>query len=89
MYELVLDKNYLKKEKKFFKKHPELLDRYKKLLHILRVDPFYPSLRIHKLKGHLQEYHSISINISYRVIVNFIIKENKIIFIDIGGHEIY
>ncbi len=89
MYELVMDENYLKKEKKFFKKHPELLDRYKKLLHILRADPFYRSLRIHKLKGHLQEYHSISINISYRVIVNFIVKENKIIFIDIGGHEIY
>ncbi len=89
MYELILDENYIKKERKFFKKHPELLDRYKKLLHILRVDPFYRSLRIHKLKGHLQEYHSISINISYRVIVNFIIKENKIIFIDIGGHEIY
>ena len=89
MYELILDENYIKKERKFFKKHPELLDRYKKLLHILRVDPFYPSLRIHKLKGYLQEYHSVSINISYRVIVNFIIKENKIIFIDIGGHEIY
>ena len=89
MYKLILDENYIKKEKKFFKKYPELLDRYKKLLHILRADLFYPSLRIRKLKGYLQEYHSVSINMSYRVIINFIIKENKIIFIDIGGHEIY
>ena len=89
MYELILDESYLKKEKKFFKNHPDLLDKYKKILHILRIDPYYPSLRIHKLKGNLKEYHSISINMSYRIIINFIIENEKIIFIDIGGHEIY
>jgi len=89
MFDLIFDESYLKKEKKFFKKHPDLLERYKKVLNILRVNPSHPSLRLHKLKGHLREYHSVSINISYRIVINFIIEDEKIIFIDIGGHEIY
>ena len=89
MFDLIFDESYLKKEKKFFKKHPDLLERYKKVLNILRVNPSHPSLRLHKLKGHLKEYHSVSINISYRIVINFIIEDEKIIFIDIGGHEIY
>jgi len=89
MFELIFSDSYLKKEQKFFKKHKELLDRYKKVLHILRVNPKYPSLRLHKLQGNLKEYYSISINIQYRVVINFIIEDGKIIFIDIGGHEVY
>ena len=89
MYELILDESYLKKEKKFFKKHPEMIQRYGKILTILRTNPNHPSLRLHKLKGNLSEYHSISLNMSYRIVINFIIKDEKIIFIDIGGHEVY
>jgi len=89
VYDLIFDESYKKKERKFFKKHPELLEKYRKVLHILRVDPSYPALRLHKLQGHLKDYHSISINMSYRVVINFIIENDKIIFIDIGGHEVY
>ena len=89
MFDLIFDESYQKKEKKFFKKHPDLLDRYKKVLNILRVNPSHSSLRLHKLKGHLREYHSVSINLSYRIVINFIIEDEKIIFIDIGGHEVY
>ena len=89
MFELIFSDSYLKKEQKFFKKHKELLDRYKKVLHILRVNPKHPSLRLHKLQGNLKEYYSISINMQYRVVINFIIEDGKIIFIDIGGHEVY
>ena len=89
MYDLIFDESYKKKERKFFKKHPELLEKYRKVLHILRVVPSYPALRLHKLQGHLKDYHSISINMSYRVVINFIIENEKIIFIDIGGDEVY
>jgi len=89
MFELIFSDSYLKKEQKFFKKHKELLDRYKKVLHILRVNPNHPSLRLHKLQGNLKEYYSISINMQYRVVINFIIEDGKIIFIDIGEHEVY
>jgi len=88
-YELIFDESYQKKEKRFFKKHPDLIERYAKVLHILGSDPFHPSLRLHKLQGRLREYHSISITMKYRVVIDFVIEGGKIYFIDIGGHEIY
>lgn len=86
-YKLVITEYYLKKLKKFIKKHPEVLDRYIKMIEILEIDPFHPSLRIHKLKGRLKEYHSISINMQYRVVIDFIIDDGLIIPIDIGTHD--
>ena len=89
MYELILDEGYRKKERKFFKKHPDLLERYRKILHILRIDPFHPSLRLHKLQGHLREYHSVSITMQYRIVLSFVIEKDRIVLIDIGGLEVY
>jgi len=56
---------------------------------ILEVDPFHPSpsLRLHKLKGHLNEYCSVSINMEYRMVIDFLVVNNEIIPIDIGSHE--
>ena len=65
------------------------MKRYKKMLYILADNPEHPSLRLHKLKGKLRDYHSISISMQYRVIVHIVIIDKKIYFIDIGGHEIY
>jgi mRNA-degrading endonuclease YafQ of YafQ-DinJ toxin-antitoxin module len=87
MYKIVLTDEYLKIEKKFFKKHPELKDRYKKILRILKIDPFYPSLRLHKIQG--SNLYSISLNMQYRLIIDFIVIDDEIILVNIGGHEIY
>ena len=86
-YKILITSEYLKKLKKFIKKHPDMLERYAKTFGILEVDPFHPSLRLHKLKGKLCEFHSISINMEYRVIIDFIIQDNQIIPIDIGTHD--
>jgi len=86
-YKIIRTDEYFKKLKKFIKKHPEVLDRYAKTIELLEIDPWHPSLRLHKLKGGLQEYHSISINMKYRVVIDFIIKDNAIIPIDIGTHD--
>ncbi|MBN2767518.1 MAG: type II toxin-antitoxin system RelE/ParE family toxin [Campylobacterales bacterium] len=86
-YKIVITEHYFKKLKKFIKKHPEVLDRYIKMIEILEIDPFHPSLRIHKLKGKLKEYHSISINMQYRVVIDFIIDDGMIIPINIGIHD--
>lgn len=82
-YKIVITEYYFKKLKKFIKKHPEVLERYIKTIKILEIDPFHPSLRLHKLK----EYHSISINMQYRVVIDFIIDDGMIIHIDIGTHD--
>jgi len=89
MYEVRLSKTYKKKAVKFFKKHPNLYDQYSKVLQLLQTNPHHPSLRLHKLKGDLSEYHSVSLNMKYRILLDFIIKEDVIILIDIGGHELY
>jgi mRNA-degrading endonuclease YafQ of YafQ-DinJ toxin-antitoxin module len=87
MYTIIFPDSYKKAEKKFFKKHPDLFGRYEKILKLLRLNPLHPSLRLHKLQG--SEFHSVSLNMQYRIIIDFVIKDNEIIMINIGGHEVY
>lgn len=87
MYKIVFTESYVKRAKKFIKKHPEVINQYKKTLKLLEINPSHPSLRLHKLKGVISEFYSVSINLSYRIMIDFIIKENKIIPISIGKHE--
>ncbi|MBI4235330.1 type II toxin-antitoxin system mRNA interferase toxin, RelE/StbE family [Candidatus Peregrinibacteria bacterium] len=87
MYELVITENYQRRAKKFFDKHQEILKQYEKILKILCLNPKHPALRLHKLSGRLIGLYSVSINISYRLIIHFIIKDKQIIPIDIGSHD--
>jgi len=87
MYQLVYSTGYLKKEIKFLKKHKDMFEAYSKTLKLLKKDPFYPSLRLHKLKGTLKEYYSVSINMNYRIVIDLIIIDDKIILLDIGNHD--
>jgi len=86
-YKIIRTDEYFKKLKKFIKKHPEVLDRYIKAVELLENDPYHPSLRLHKLQGKLNTYHSVSITMKYRVVIDFIIQNNEIIPIDIGTHD--
>ena len=86
-YKIVISDAYKKRVTKFLKKHPDMLKRYAKAIAILEVDPFHPSLRLHKLKGNLQEYYSVSINMEYRVVIDFLVVDHEIIPIDIGSHD--
>ena len=87
MAEIIYTHSYLKRAKKFFKRHPELVSQYGKTLQLLEVNPDHPSLRLHKLHGKLSELYSVSINISYRICIDFIIDKDQIIPIDIGTHD--
>ena len=90
MAEIIYTESYNKRAAKFIKKHPDLLSQYQKTLELLEMNPQHPSLRLHKLKGKLSELYSISINISYRISIDFIFEDDKIIPIDVGSHdEIY
>ena len=90
MDEIIYTESYNKREAKFIKKHPDLLSQYQKTLELLEMNPHHPSLRLHKLKGKLSELYSVSIIISYRISIDFIFEDDKIIPIDVGSHdEIY
>ena len=87
MAEIIYTDSYLNRVKKFIKKHPKIISQYEKTLKLLELNPTHPSLRLHKLSGKLSELHSVSINISYRISIYFLIDEDKIILVDIGSHD--
>lgn len=87
MAEILYTDSYNKRARKFLKKHPELLGQYEKTLKLLEINPHHPSLRLHKLQGRLSDLHSLSINISYRISIFFIIEDDQIVPVDIGTHE--
>jgi len=87
MYRLVFTESYEKRETAFIKKHPELIERYKKVLRLLELNPAHPYLKLHKLKGKFKNKYAVSINFSYRVVISFVVTEDEIIPIDIGHHD--
>jgi mRNA-degrading endonuclease YafQ of YafQ-DinJ toxin-antitoxin module len=86
-YTLIYPGSYIKRAKKFLKKHPELVGQYEKTLKILEINPHHPSLRLHALTGRLTGLHSVSINISYRITLEFYITEKEIVLIQVGSHD--
>lgn len=86
-YKLVFTESYNKRARKFLKKHPDVLQQYGKTLSLLELNPHHPSLRLHQLKGKLSDLHSVSINISYRITITFLITEKTIVPIDVGSHD--
>lgn len=55
---------------------------------LFRSNPFYPSLRLHKLKGRLAGAWSISIDQKYRIIFKPL-ENGDTLFASIGLHAIY
>lgn len=90
MPKLIFTQSYEKRAKKFIKKHPDVISQYEKTLKLLEINPSHPSLRLHKLEGKLSDLYSVSINISYRISLEFTITEDEIILINVDSHnEVY
>ncbi len=90
MYKLLFPYSYEEKVKKFLKKHPDLIKQYTKTLQLLEINPYHPSLRLHHFKTKSFEGYSVSINLSYRISLEFVINEQEIVLVSIGDHqEIY
>jgi mRNA-degrading endonuclease YafQ of YafQ-DinJ toxin-antitoxin module len=90
MYNIIFTKKYEKISKKFFKKHQNLKPKYNKTIKMLESNPYHPSLRLHKLQGDLKKYYSISLDLEYRIIIDFIIIDKQIFLLDIVTHgEVY
>lgn len=87
MYRLIYPESYLKKAKKFLRKHPEMRNQYQKTLELLEMNPNHPSLRLHGLQGRLSGLSSVSINMSYRIVLEVVIRDNDIILVDVGNHD--
>lgn len=86
-YALAYTDSYIKRASRFVKKHPDLISQYQKTLKLLEINPNHPSLRLHPLKGKLKDLYPVSINISYRITLEFFIMEKEIILVNVGHHE--
>jgi mRNA-degrading endonuclease YafQ of YafQ-DinJ toxin-antitoxin module len=58
-----------------------------------RIDLFkdvenHKKLKVHKLKGRLEDFYSFSVTYSHRIVFSFESK-NEAVFISIGDHDIY
>ena len=87
MFQLIFTEHYKRKEIRFLKRHPELKQQYAKALVLLEANPSHPSLRLHALHGKHEGLHSVSINLSYRITLELLIRGEQIIPVNVGDHE--
>lgn len=86
-YKLIFTESYTRRALRFIRKHPAVRLQYEKTLHLLELNPFHLSLRLHKLQGRLGDLHSVSINLTYRITIEFLIEGAAIIPVAIGSHD--
>ncbi len=86
-YQIFRTPQYTKRVFRFLKQHPELKPQYDKTIALLESNPHHPSLRLHALSGKHAGVHSVSINLSYRITLEFQIHEGNIILLNVGDHQ--
>ena len=84
---LVFTDQYNRRAARFLKRHPDLRVPYLKTLQLLALNPHHPSLRLHALAGKLTGLHSVSINLSYRITLEMLIRDGEILLVNVGDHD--
>lgn len=87
MYVIVASNYFLKRAKKFFRKHPDLKKRFGALVDDIKKDPFQPHLEMHSLGGKMKEIQAVSLTHSYRITLTIVVTDKEIILLDIGSHD--
>ncbi|MCE7988715.1 MAG: type II toxin-antitoxin system mRNA interferase toxin, RelE/StbE family [Caldilinea sp. CFX5] len=87
MFTLVTTDYFLRRARKFFKKHPNLRARFAQVTADLQQDPFAPHLDYHHLQGKLKGMQAVRLTDSYRITLTIVIAEKEIILLDIGSHD--
>jgi mRNA-degrading endonuclease YafQ of YafQ-DinJ toxin-antitoxin module len=86
-YVLVFTDQYNRRAARFLKRHPQVREQYRKTLLLLQANPHHPSLRLHALGGKLGGLHSVSINLSYRITLELVIRDQQMVPINVGDHD--
>ena len=84
---IIYTQSYIRRAQKFAKRHPDLLSQYEKTVRLLEANPSHPSLRLRKLTGKLDGLYSVSINMTYRISLEFIIDNDTVIPVNVGTHD--
>lgn len=86
-YTLIFTDQYNRRAARFLKRHPQVREQYRKTLLLLQANPHHPSLRLHALGGKLSGLHSVSINLSCRITLELVIRDQRIVPINVGDHD--
>lgn len=86
-YKIDITQSFEKRLIRFLKKHQDIVTKYKKTILLLEANPFHPSLRLHKLSGNLEALHSVSLDMQYRITMEFYIQDERIVLVNIGTHD--
>lgn len=87
MFNLVTTEYFLRRARKFFKKHLDLRGRFAQVVDDLQQDPFAPHLDYHHLGGKLKGMQAVRLTDSYRITLTIVIAEKEIFLLDIGTHD--
>ena len=87
MYNIKQTDTFERKSVKFFKKHRDLVPKFKKVIEKLTDDPFDNSLKTHKLKGNLSDFYACRLTYEYRIILTIEVRDEEIILVNIGTHD--
>jgi len=87
VYVIVTSNYFLKRAKKFFRKHPELKERFANVVDDLKKDPFQPRLELHSLGGRMKDIQAVSLTHGYRITLTIMVTDKEIILLDIGSHD--
>jgi mRNA-degrading endonuclease YafQ of YafQ-DinJ toxin-antitoxin module len=87
VYTIEASNCFLRRAKKFFKKHPDLKKTFAAVVDDMRKDPFQPHLELHGLGGKLQDCYAVSLTYSFRITLTLMVTEKEIILLDIGSHD--
>lgn len=80
---------FVREARKTVKKQPNIAQNLQKTLTLLTTDPFYPSLKTHKLKGELKDSYACSVGYDLRIIFKFVeYRETQAILLEsMGTHD--
>jgi mRNA-degrading endonuclease YafQ of YafQ-DinJ toxin-antitoxin module len=87
VYTIEASQYFLRRARKFLKKHPDLKKPLTEVVDDLRIDPFQPHLALHALGGKLQDCYAVSLTYRYRITITLMVTEKEIILLDIGSHD--
>lgn len=72
-----------------FKKLPsDLQEEALERIELFKDVANHEKLKVHKLKGRLEDFYSFSVTYSHRIVFSFESKK-EVVFISIGDHEVY
>lgn len=90
MFTIVTTQYFLRRARKFLRKHPDLRERFAQVVDDLREDPFAPHLAYHHLAGKLEGIQAVSLTYDYRITLTVVVTDEEITLLDIGSHnEVY